>query len=120
MDPATIRNPGPRRRVDGDRPSTPTYQNLLVAQAQAFRNAQVALVIGLAQVSKHSAALSNELEQTPAARLIVLVGPQVLGKLLDAAGHDGDLNLGRASIVLMTVVIGDELGLDFFRERHDV
>jgi len=64
-----------------------------VAQAQAFCDRQVARVVGLAQVRKGAAALSNQHQQTTAAGFIVLIGTQVLGELLDAFGHERDLDI---------------------------
>ena len=64
-----------------------------MAQAQAFSDRQVTRVVGLAQVRKGAAALSNQHQQTTAAGFIVLVGTQMLGELLDAFGHDCDLDI---------------------------
>ena len=46
--------------------------------------------------------------------VVVLVGAQVLGELLDAVGEDRDLDLGGAGVALMGGVLGDELGFCFF------
>src|SRR5512142_3330725 len=111
---------GPRMKSRWGAPIYSGLLDLLVAQAEALCNGQVALVIGLAEIGQHPATMPNQFQQTAAAGLIVPVGTQMLGKLLDAACHDGDLYLGRTSIAFMTVIIGNELGLDFLRERHDV
>jgi hypothetical protein len=57
-----------------------------VAQIQAFGNSQITWVVNLAQVSQHSAALPNELEQATPAGLIFFVDPKMIGQLQDAAG----------------------------------
>ncbi len=65
---------------------------LFAAEVQAIGNAEVALVVALAQVREQTAALSDQLEKSTAAGLILLVVPQMLGELLNAVGQDGDLN----------------------------
>jgi len=85
-----------------------------VAQAQAFGNSQVTLVIHLAKVGQHPAALSDELEKSTPTGLVFFIGAQVIGQLLDAPSQDRDLNFGGAGIAVMAVVLRDEPGLDFF------
>jgi hypothetical protein len=64
--------------------------------------------------------LPNKLEQSPPARLIFLVDPQMIGQLLDAAGQDGDLHFRGTGIRIMAMIVRDQFGLNFFIERHDV
>jgi hypothetical protein len=93
---------------------------LLVAQVKAFGDSQVTLVVGLAQISQHAAALPNKLEQSAPARLIFFVDPEMVGQLLDTAGQDGDLHFRGAGVRIMAMIVCDQFGLNFFRERHDV
>lgn len=50
--------------------------------------------------------------------VILAMGLEMLGELLDAAGQDSDLDLGRAGIFLGSSEIGDELLFSVFCERH--
>jgi hypothetical protein len=56
---------------------------------------------------------SHEFEKPATTGLVFFVGAQVIGQLLDAPRQDGDLDLGRAGIAVMAVVLCDEPGLDF-------
>jgi len=87
----------------GDQTVAPT-KYLFVAQVQALGNRQIALVVRLAQVGQHPSAVTHELEQTTPAGLIFFVCTQMIGQLLDTAGHNGDLNFGRAGIIIVCPV----------------
>src|SRR5438270_800400 len=50
--------------------------------------------------------------------MVLLVGLQMLGELGDAAGEDRDLDLRGAGIGLGPAIVGDQLGLVLFRQRH--
>ena len=51
--------------------------------------------------------------------MVVLgVGPEMLGELLDALGQQGDLHFGRARIALAPPVVADERASLFFGECH--
>jgi hypothetical protein len=93
---------------------------LFVAQVQALSDAQITLVVYFAQVGQHSSALTYELEQTTPTGLIFFVCTKMIGQLLDAAGKNCDLHFGRAGISIVAMKVGDELGLNFFLQRHDV
>src|SRR5690349_4754070 len=64
--------------------------------------------------------MPNELEQSTPAGLILFVDPQMICQLLDAARQDGDLNFRGTGVRIMAMIIRDQFGLNFFRERHDV
>jgi len=95
-------------------------QKLFVAQVQAFGDSQITWVVNLPQVSQHSAALPNELEQSTPAGLIFFVDPKMIGQLQDAAGQNGNLHFWGTGIRIMAMIVCDQFGLNFFRERHDV
>ena len=83
----------------------------LVAQAQVGDQGAVALDVGALEVAQQAAALADEHQQA-ATRVVVLdVRAQVLGELVDPLGHQGDLDLGGAGVVLGAAVLADELAL---------
>src|SRR5215216_1112462 len=87
---------------------------LFVAQAEALGNRQITLVVYFTQVGQHSATMTHELEQTTPTGLILLICTKMIGQLLDAARHNGDLHFRRTCICIMTMIIRDELGFNFF------
>ncbi len=112
--------PGTRGPGVGDTHPWHTDPGLLLPQAQAFSHRQVSRIVSAAEVRQHASAMSHQFQQPAPARLVVLVRPQVLCQLLYPAGDDCDLDLGRARVRLVAVLLVDELGLDFLCERHDV
>ncbi len=96
------------------------FHVLLTAELQPFGYAEITLVVAGAQVREQSAALTDHLEQTAAAGLILLVASQMLGELGNAIGQDGDLHFRRTGILVVAMKTFDRLGLDFFCKRHDV
>ena len=54
---------------------------------------------------------SARLKRWPRAVLVLLVDLEVLGEVVDAAGEQRDLHLGRAGVGLVEPVLGDDLGL---------
>ena len=64
----------------------------------------IALDVLLGQVVQQLAALTNHLVQAAAAVVVVDVDPQVLSKLLDTGGKNGDLHLRGAGVGLMGAV----------------
>ncbi len=62
-------------------------------------------------------ALADDLQQTPATVMVLLVDFEVLGQVRDPLGQDGNLNLGRTGIAVMTLVAADNLLL-FFSYEH--
>ena len=87
---------------------------VLLADAQLGDDGSVAVDVLLGQVVEQAAALADHHEKAAAGVIVVLVGAQVLGELLDAVGEDGDLDLGGAGIALVGRVLSDQLGLCFF------
>src|SRR5713226_9119240 len=65
----------------------------LLPKAQAGDNCPIAINICSIQVREVAPALSNQLKETAARMVILLVDPQVLRKLVDTPGQDCDLNL---------------------------
>src|SRR5438552_2349697 len=95
---------GPRRllfNAPGGVPHSERPPESLLADAQPFDELPIPRGILRLQVVEESSALPDQLEQ-PAARMVVLlVGLEVLGQILDALGQERDLDLGRAGVALV-------------------
>ena len=65
-----------------------------------------------------AAAPPDELEQPSPGVMILPVGAEMLGQLVDPARQKGDLNLGRARVRIALAVPGDDFSLGFFGESH--
>jgi hypothetical protein len=50
--------------------------------------------------------------------MILPVGTEMIGQLVDPARKQGDLNLGRPGVSLALSVPGDDFSLGFFGESH--
>src|SRR5690606_12853637 len=90
----------------------------LLADAEAADERPVPLRALAPEVVEQAAALTDELEQTAAGVVVLLVGLEVLGELADAGAQQGDLDLGGPGIRLMGPVLGDQLGLLINVKRH--
>jgi hypothetical protein len=64
------------------------------------------------------AALADEFKQPAPAVLIVLVGLEMLGKLVNTGRQNGDLNLGRTGIPCVKMVLAYDGVFLCFRQRH--
>lgn len=58
----------------------------LFSQTEFGNDALVTRTVGLCEVLEEARAASDHLQQTTTSRMILLVAPQVLGKLLDSGG----------------------------------
>src|SRR5258706_1553506 len=90
----------------------------LAAQPERGDQSAVALRIGPVEILEHAAALADHLEQAAARVVVMLVGGEVLSKILDAARQNGDLHLRRAGIPFVGLILGDDLRFVFRLERH--
>ena len=78
----------------------PVFAKLL-AQTQLGDEGTVTVDVLLLQIGQQVAAAADHLEQAAAAVVIVLVGLEVLGQVIDASGQQSDLNLGRTGVTLV-------------------
>src|SRR5688572_5684030 len=83
----------------------------LAAEAELGVDGAVALDVDVAQVRLEALALADELQEAPAAVMVLLVHLQVLVELVDASGEERDLHLGRAGVGLVGAVLFDCGGL---------
>ena len=93
---------------------------VLLTDTQLGDDRSVAVDVLLGQVVQQAAALADHHEKAAAGVIVVLVGAQVLGELLDAVGEDRDLDLGGAGVALMGGVLGDELGFCFLGNHEKI
>ena len=88
-------------------------------QAETGDKGAVTLDVFLSEVGKKALALTNQQHQTTTRVVIMLVGTEVLGQLLDASGQQSHLNLGGTGVTLMRGVFGNDLLLLFRLQGHD-
>ena len=60
------------------------------------------------QVIKQLATAGSHLEQPPAGVEVLAMRPQVLGQVIDASGEQGDLDFGRAGILIVDLIFFDD------------
>src|SRR5205085_11895698 len=85
----------------------------LAAQAELLDEGAVALEVVLLQVIQEATALPDELEQPPPRVMVVLVGAQMLGQVVDPLRQHRDLHLRRAGVGIAAAVLRDDLLLCF-------
>ena len=67
----------------------------LLAQTQLSDQGAVTIDVLLLQIGQQVTAAADHLEQSATAVVIVLVGLEMLGQMVDASSQQCDLNLGR-------------------------
>lgn len=92
----------------------------LFTNIKRFNELAVLLDIIFHDVIEQVAALTYELEQTKAGRVILLVRLQVLGEAVDALGKDGDLNAGIACVLVVAAKFLDNGQFFFLGDIHDI
>ncbi len=90
---------------------------VLSAQPQRSDQGPVTLRVGTIQVLQHPAALADQLEQSPAGVVVMLVLQQMPGQVLYALGEQGDLHLRRTGVSLVSLVLFDNYR--FFLSLHN-
>src|SRR3954452_14595416 len=98
--------------------SITTFRRALAPQAEFRDQRPVALQVVALEVAKDAAALADHLEQAAAGVMVLAVGAQVLGELVDALGEQRDLDLGGAGVLARPAVLADQLLLSVLRQRH--
>src|SRR5207237_8693987 len=92
----------------------------LAPQPQALDQGSVAFDVLSAEVLEQPPAPPDHLEEPSSLVVILLMGLEVLGELIDAPGQDGDLDLGRTGIGLGPPEVADQRGFLVFQERHGI
>src|SRR3954462_10129023 len=88
------------------------------AQAEPLDQRAVTRDVGALQVLQQPAALTDEDQQTPTAVVVVLVGLEVLGEVLDALREHRDLDLRGTGVALVRGVLGHDALLGGTVEGH--
>src|SRR5262245_48519777 len=85
---------------------------------QLLDKTPVARLVGAPEIVEQLATLRHELEQ-PAARVIVLdVGLEMIGQVVDPFGEDRDLHFRRTSVAGLRRIRLDNVGLAAGSNRH--
>ena len=76
----------------------------LLSQTELFNDSAVTLDVCLLKVAEKISSVTYHLLQTSAAVMVLVVGLEVLGKVLDPVCEERDLHLGRTCIALVSSV----------------
>lgn len=101
-------------KTTGDpRIGSPVRLKALAAEAQLLQQLVILWQIVPLQIIEELATARSHLEK-PAARVEILaVRAQVLGQVIDASGQERDLDLGRAGILFVSLIFGDDFGFNY-------
>ena len=78
---------------------------LLLSQAELFNDSSVSFDIYLLEVVEKISSVTNHLEETTAAVIVLVVALEVLGKVRNSVSKNCDLNLGRSCVTLVDGVL---------------
>src|SRR3954452_15196477 len=90
----------------------------LAPQAELADQRAVALEILLLEVVQEPPAPAHEHQEAAARVMVVLVRPQVLREVVDAARQQGDLDIGGAGVLLVLAEALDDLELVLLCQGH--
>ena len=93
-----------RKQEQGAENRSPLPLSLL-AQVQLLDDGTVTCDIGLLEVAKEVTSVTDHLQHTTAAVMVLVVCLEVLGQSVDAMGKDRDLNLGGTGVTLVGGVL---------------
>src|SRR6478609_6595177 len=96
----------------------PLFVTCSSTQTESLDQRAVALDVGRLEVAQHALAAADQQEEPTTAVVVVLVGPSVLGEVLDALRQHRDLDLGGAGVALGGGVLGHDLLLHVSVQRH--
>src|SRR5215207_9158217 len=90
----------------------------LAADAELLDQRAVARLVLALDVVEERAALRDHLQEATPGMVVLGVGLEVLGQVVDAFGQDCDLDLGRPGVAGLMPMFLDERGLALRRDRH--
>src|SRR5215204_1500571 len=90
----------------------------LAADAELLDQRAVARLVLALDVVEERAALGDHLQEATPGMVVLGVGLEVLGQVVDAFGQDCDLDLGRPGVAGLMPMFLDERGLALRRDRH--
>ena len=100
----------PRR---ANRPAREAFMKLL-AQAELFHDGTISFDIDLLQIAQQASSVTDHLQKTATAVVVLLVLFQMLVEMVDSPGEQSDLYLGRARVAFVNCVGFDDLLFDFW------
>jgi len=83
----------------------------LTPETEFLKKSAVSIHVLVPEIVEQAAALAHDLEQTTAGMVILAVGLEMLLEAGDPLREEGDLNLGRTSVAIAALVLGDDFGL---------
>ena len=86
----------------------PYFRIFLLTDTQLSDQGTVTVDVLLLQIGQQVTAAADHLEQTTAAVVVVLIGLQVLGQVVDAGSQQSDLNLRRTGVTLVDGCLSDD------------
>ncbi len=89
----------------------------LLSDVQLLDDSAVTLDIDLLKVCEKVSSVTDHLEKSAAAVVVLVVSLEVLGESVDAIGKDRDLNLGRTGVALVGLVLVDDCLLFVFSDH---
>ena len=108
----------PNCRRSGYEKGAPRAPFGLLAETQLLDQREIAVAVLVAEIVEQRAPLVDH-HQQPAARMVVLlVGLEMRGQVLDPLGQHRDLDLGRPGVAVLAGVLLDEFGLALCGNRH--
>src|SRR3569833_1358555 len=99
-------------------PRKPVRSTESAADAGALDQLLVATLVDALDVVEQRAAGLHQLQQATAGMVILGVGLEALGQVVDAFAEDRNLDFGRAGIVRLGGIFLDERSLALGRDRH--
>ncbi|SOB57637.1 conserved protein of unknown function [Pseudodesulfovibrio profundus] len=104
----------------GETEASPLYSIVkeLLAQAEATNEVTVALDVLVSKVLEHFPALADQFQKTGAGVVVLLVGLEVFGKVLDAGGYECDLHFRGTGVAFTGLVLINDLLLVFSSHHH--
>lgn len=91
----------------------------LFTDAQTSNQGTVTFNIHLHQVIKHTSSLTYHLQQATTGMVILFVGSQVLGQIVDSLCENCDLYLWRTSVTLVRCILADYNCFFFFHQHRE-
>src|SRR5690242_1691385 len=103
------------RHIRQGRPKAPLR---LLAKPELRDEGGVAIAFGLAKVIEQRPPLVDQHQQTAARMVVLRMGLEMLGEILDPLGEDRDLDFRGAGVALGATMFLDERVLALLRNRH--
>jgi hypothetical protein len=101
----------PENQPSGPEAARRITSSLLPAETELGDDRPVSLDVVFGDIVEHSATSTNKHQETSPTVMVLLVGLQMIGEVVDAIGQQRNLDLRRACIAVVKGVIADRVGL---------